>query len=188
MPFSSLGAVVTATPLIRSLLVLAPFMAAAHFSVYYGVLPLRVASHFGASGVADGWMSRGAFGVTYIGTVVLMVALFGGISVLVRRLPIGLINLPHREYWLAAPRREETLRRLNVEMGWLGLETILLLIVTFQLCLEANRNGTFRLSSAIWVALAVYLVAMTVWLVRLVLRYSQVPNAGEGGHASLTGQ
>ncbi|AMV16383.1 hypothetical protein VT03_00740 [Planctomyces sp. SH-PL14] len=178
----------TATPLIRSLLVLAPFVAAGHFAAYYSLLPARVASHFGASGAADGWMSRGAFGVTYVGTVLLMAALFGGISALVRRLPIGLINLPHREYWLAEPRREETLRRLNVEMGWLGLGTILLLIVTFQLCLEANRNGTFRLGNAIWGALAVYLVAMTVWLIRFVLRYSHVPSQRDGGHASLAGR
>ena len=177
-----------ASPVIRRLLVLAPFVAAGHFAAYYSVLPLRVASHFGANGVADGWMSRGAFGVTYVGTVVLMVVLFGGISALVRRLPVGLINLPHREYWLAPPRREETLRRLDVDMGWMGLGTIVLLIVTFQLCLEANRNGTFRLSNAIWGVLAVYLVAMTAWLVRFVLRYSQVPGSRDGGHAGLAGQ
>lgn len=178
----------TATPWIRALLALAPFVAAGHFAAYYSVLPQRVASHFGANGVADGWMSRGAFGATYVGTVVLMAMLFGGISALVRRLPVGLINLPHREYWLAAPRREETLRRLDVDMGWLGLGTIVLLIVTFQLCLEANRSGTFRLSSAIWGVLAVYLAAMTIWLVRFVLRYSHVPTHEDGGHAGLAGR
>src|SRR5689334_19191939 len=67
-------------------------------------LPERVASHFKVAGTPDGWMSRSAYLWTFAG-------LTGGMSLFIltlfyclRFLPVSLINLPNRDYWLASER------------------------------------------------------------------------------------
>ncbi len=71
-------------------------------------LPERVATHFGLHGEPNGWMQKpsavmvmGGFG---LGLPLLTVVL----SFLVRFVPADLVNLPHREYWLAPERRDAT--------------------------------------------------------------------------------
>src|SRR5688500_1481613 len=67
----------------------------------YARLPERMASHFDASGVADGWMTRDAYVWFMVGVVTFvsltMNAAFGS----VRFLPNAVINIPRRDYWLA---------------------------------------------------------------------------------------
>lgn len=71
-------------------------------------LPERVATHFNGSGEPNGWMSRSAhqefmliFGLAFPMVIVLL-------CYASRFLPRGLVNIPHREYWLAPERRAET--------------------------------------------------------------------------------
>src|ERR1051325_9785585 len=71
-------------------------------------MPQRAPTHFDVAGEPDGWMNRS--------TYLLFTAVFGlvfplvivGICYAPRRLPASLINIPHREHWLAAERRTET--------------------------------------------------------------------------------
>jgi len=166
--------------LLRTGLIAAPFVAAVHVGWYYGALPERVASHFGPGGAADGWMSRPAFAASYVGLVIGMGLLFGGVGWWLRRLPTSMINLPHREVWLAPGRREETLAALGGQMAEIGLATIGFLIVVFHLCLRANVDGTFRLGRGIFVALGVFLAVLVVWIVLLVNRYARPPRPAAG--------
>ncbi len=161
--------------LLRVGLLAAPFVAAAHIGWYYGALPERVASHFGPTGAADGWMSRLGFAVSYVGVVAGMAALFGGTGWWLRHIPTSMINLPHRELWLAPQRREETLRGLQRQMSAIGLATVGFLGVVFHLCLKANLDGTFRLGQGIVVALGLYLVLFVVWIIRFLIRYGRPP-------------
>lgn len=158
----------------------APLLAAAHIAWFYGALPERVASHFGPTGAADGWMSRSAFAMSYVGLVVGMAALFGGTGWWLRRFPTSMINLPHREFWLAPERREETLAALGRLMSGIGLATVGFLGVVFHLCLKANLDGTFRLGSGIFVALALYLGLLGAWIVLLLLRFGRPPTPATG--------
>ena len=73
-----------------------------------GQLPDQVATHFDSSGQPNGWMSRSThllftmalcFGVPLFVVATLFV---------VRCLSDSIINIPHRDYWLAAERRAET--------------------------------------------------------------------------------
>ena len=161
--------------LLRIGLVAAPFLAAAHMAWYYNALPEPVASHFGPTGAADGWMSRSAFAVSYVGVVLGMAALFGGTGWWLRRFPTSMINLPHRDFWLAPERREETLTSLGRRMSAIGLVTVAFLVVVFHLCLKANLDGTFRLGSGIGMALGLYLAVFLVWIIQLFIRYSRPP-------------
>jgi len=139
-------------------------------------LPDSMASHFGAGGRPDAFMSRAAF--------FLAMALVGGGSVaavfaapiLLRIMPRRLINLPNREYWLANDeRRDAALDRLAGLMGWVGAATTALLVIATELTIQSNleqRNldeGTFLFF------LALYFVFVIVWLVQT-MRIFRIPD------------
>jgi hypothetical protein len=78
-----------------------------------GQLPARVATHFGAGGEPNGWETHSGY---------LHFTLFFGAAVPAFVLAVfhlgrlgggALLNIPHREYWLAPERREETLASLD---------------------------------------------------------------------------
>ena len=65
----------------------------------HATLPEKVATHFGANGQANGWMSRDTHSAFQIGTTVFLAAVFAGLALFMPRLPDRHINLPHRDYW-----------------------------------------------------------------------------------------
>ena len=81
-------------------------------------LPESVATHFNGAVRPDGWMSRSdhqsfmlKFGLLFpLFVVVLCFA--------TRFVPANLINVPHREYWLAPERRKETFDYLFRHSLW----------------------------------------------------------------------
>ncbi len=81
-------------------------------------LPAMVASHFGASGMANGYMPRNLY-------VRFMIAFVIGLPALITfatwyalgRSKIR-INLPDRDYWLAPERYAETISFLRASLIW----------------------------------------------------------------------
>ena len=130
----------------------------------YPLLPPQVASHFNAAGQPDAWASRSelllVMGAVGVALPVAMIAIFYG----VRYFPPSLINLPHREYWLAAARRNETWHTL-LELGlWFALLQTLFFLVLHWLVVAANRQVPVQLSMAVWAVLGGYLVLVAAWL------------------------
>jgi hypothetical protein len=81
--------------------------------VEYVTLPPTVASHFGPDGKPNAFMSKSAFCGLHLFIVTLLAAVFGAVGRMVSALPIEMINLPHKDYWLAPERRQESLDRLD---------------------------------------------------------------------------
>lgn len=137
----------------------------------YARLPERIASHFGANGVANGWMSRDGYVWFMVGIVTLvsvtMLAAFGSI----RYLPSALVNIPRREYWLAPERRDDTARTL-MRSGLLmvGLNSLFFLAIHL-LVVAANESQPPRLSNAVWAMLAAFLATTGVITLRLIWRF-----------------
>lgn len=138
------------------------------------VLPERVPAHFGASGQVDEWTSRTSM-ITFwavIGIVILV-----GVPLLGRLATVGdgtLVNMPQdaKDYWFAPERRAEFGVRFQDDMEGVAALTGLLLVGTVALTTWVGRTG--RDGAPWWVfvlALAVYLVAVAVWTVRLVRKY-----------------
>lgn len=136
------------------------------------VLPDTVASHFGADGRADGWSSRPAFLLTMagVGAFLLLMPL---VVRLAMRLAPGMVNVPHPEYWLAPEHREEMATRTTRELRAFTALTVLLLTVTTWQSVIATTEGTGL--PVPWVPIALYLVAVLVWLVRLYRHTFAVP-------------
>src|SRR3954468_21478203 len=81
-------------------------------------LPDRVATHFGAGGEPDGWMSRSSH-LLFMGVFGLAFPLFVvGLFFILRFLPDSGLNIPHRDYWLAPERRSETFAYLFRHSLW----------------------------------------------------------------------
>lgn len=151
-------------------------LAALQVAYYYPRLPNVVASHFNEKGVADDWMSRKAFAACSLGTIVFVAALLLGIDVLQRRIPVSWMNMPHKDYWLAPERREETYRTLSTFMVWFGCAVLLTIIGVFQLALEANLRADKRLSNQMWILLGGYLVFTLLWAVQFYRRFKSLPS------------
>jgi uncharacterized membrane protein len=142
-------------------------------------LPLVVASHFGASGAANGSMSRDLY-------VRFMLAIVIGAPVLlvvVSHLATGgsgaRINLPNRDYWLAPERREQTISYLRTHLTRFSAVLAVFLCYVHWLLVRANQVQPAQLSNrAMWAGLGALLVFALIWTRRLVRRFS---NRGRGG-------
>src|SRR3972149_2033418 len=71
-------------------------------------LPDPVASHFDERGLPDEWMSRPSFVMFSLIFETAAMFLIVMVSFICKYVPDSLINLPHRDYWLAPERRIET--------------------------------------------------------------------------------
>jgi uncharacterized membrane protein len=140
------------------------------------LLPNTVATHFDAAGQPNGWMPRqGAvlvMGLTGLGLPLLLV----GSAWLVRVLPARMINLPHRQYWLASERRFETFQWLRWFLLWVScLETAFLTAIHVMIVL-ANRAPAGTLSSPLmYTTIAVFISGLALLSVKLFQHFKLVP-------------
>ena len=139
---------------------------------YYPLLPSTVASHFDAAGNPNGCSSKKQFVGIYM-VVILMMSLSSLVlPLLLKYIPISLINLPKKVYWLAPERKETTFLFIAETMLILGNATTLFLIITFQLAFEANLSSTRHFSSeTMFILLGCYFFFIAVWLIRFMVRF-----------------
>jgi Protein of unknown function (DUF1648) len=139
-------------------------------------LPEVVASHFGASGVASGFMPR-AFYVRFILAFVVGLPLaLVFLPSLAFSNPKARFNLPNREYWLAPDRRTETIEFLRQHLARFGLMLVVFLCYAHWLVVRANTVVPPSLSSPWFIGgLGVFLVSALVWAKVFVGRFRNVP-------------
>lgn len=143
-------------------------------SYHWQRLPDRVASHFNGSGAVDGWMSRDANFFLSAGLLIGLTAMFYFLGIMMKRLPQKWINLPHKDYWFAAERQQET--RLHLA-GWswtFGALLNLFLIFIFHQVFQANMSDPVALNNtAMFAGLAVYLAVSLGSVVVLLVRFGK---------------
>ena len=128
-------------------------------------LPEIAATRFAAGGDPVAFMTRGTYRV-------FMVWLVSAVPLLVAFLPqfIGarwpqLLNIPNREYWIAAERRAETMASVAARTMLLAVAMILFLCFTHWLVLEANVAPTRRLSGGpLLAALGAFVAFKIGWI------------------------
>jgi uncharacterized membrane protein len=140
----------------------------------FPLLPERMASHFAASGDANGWMTKSQFLMTY--TVILLPALFLEFW-LHRRIaatPEKRLNLPNKEYWLAPERRAETFAYFENFFAWYGCAFLLLEVFAMGLAMRANFQSPPRMSTVpIVSAIVAFVVFNALWIVAMLRRFSK---------------
>lgn len=145
------------------------------FFIYFGQwFPPTMAVHFNAAGDPDGWMDRVKFIV--IGTSMCFMLppfLVACVGVLPRVLPVSMINLPNREYWLSSERREASLSRITYLALWLGCLVQAFLLAVFESVVRSNPvGGPAHLAGGAVVITLVFVAAIAVWALVLFRSFS----------------
>jgi uncharacterized membrane protein len=152
--------------------------------VTYPSLPQRVASHFDFHGVPDGWMPRRSYALFLAGIGLALPWLLIAATRYLRKLPVSLVNIPNRAYWLTPERRGEVYR--TVESFGLTVATgeVLLFLLLHLSVVQANLASPVRLQmSVIWIALAAFLLVIVAALASFYLHFQNVPEKTTGKRA-----
>ena len=135
-------------------------------------LPERVASHFGAGGQANDYMTRDGYCwfmlFFTLGFPALLVFAIAGLPRLMPRYT----NIPNRDYWLVPERRGQAFDILTTYALWFGCLIEVFICSVHWHVIQANAqyppqlaNGPFLMS------LGVFLTALVVWIIMLTRRF-----------------
>jgi hypothetical protein len=89
-----------------------------------------------------------------------------------RRLPLSLINIPHRNYWLSAKRQAQTFEYLFHHSLWLAVMMLVFLLGLNWLVVVANQRQPPHLSSPlVWGLASLFLAGVVIWVIRLLRHF-----------------
>jgi uncharacterized membrane protein len=163
------------TRLPSSTFFLLALLGAAQYLYYAPRLPEIVASHFGRAGSVNGWQTKTVFFSMELGIIVLATVISYGVPRMIEALPISMINLPNKEFWLGPERRDETLSYLRVWTQWFGCALLAFLLFVMGLVFRANLQTPPQLNMAAFLpALLAFVAFDTIVILRLVLRFAKV--------------
>ena len=135
-------------------------------------LPAYVASHFAGDGTVNGYMPRSAYvGFMLVVSISLPLVIFASARIL-PYVPASLLNLPHREYWLAPERRAQTYAFLQDHTA--RFATILSIFLGFVhwRVVAANALRPAMLEPIAFIGgLGLFLVALVVWIALLAAHF-----------------
>ncbi|HEV2520818.1 MAG TPA: DUF1648 domain-containing protein [Candidatus Acidoferrales bacterium] len=114
----------------------------------YPLLPDRVASHFAASGMPNGWMTKTQFLITYAALLLPALAVEFWVPRRIAKKPDARLNLPNKEYWLAPERRAETFAYFESFFAWYGCACLFVVAFAMGLAMRANLDTPHRLPTA----------------------------------------
>ncbi|MFI4981915.1 MAG: DUF1648 domain-containing protein [Nevskiales bacterium] len=140
------------------------------------VLPSLVASHFAASGEANGFMSR----VNYVAFMLIFVTGFPSLVVTVMssvyRSSRERMNLPNGDYWLAPPRLDATVEFLVAHAQWLGALLVVFICLVHRLVLQANAHFPAQLPNSILsTGIVPLMIMIALWIAVLMRRLRRPP-------------
>jgi TRAP-type C4-dicarboxylate transport system permease small subunit len=137
-------------------------------------LPSTVATHFDADNRANGWMSRHGYVLFMLGFLISVPAFVSFVvGALPRRYP-DWTNVPNRDYWLAAERREESLSFLAAHGMRLACLIVMMMLGMHYTILVANRMQLPALPVGIFSSILMgFALALLWWIVRLYRRFAK---------------
>ncbi len=138
----------------------------AYLALSSGQLPDRVATHFDVSGRPNGWMSRSSHLVFMLVLGFAFPLFVVAVHYAVRFMPGSVINIPRRDYWLAAERRAETFAYLFRHSLWFACIGVGFITGVHYLIVRANAQPPGHLSTP-WLLgmVGCFLVALSTWAV-----------------------
>jgi hypothetical protein len=109
-------------------------------------LPPLVASHFGAAGVPNGYMTRTVYAAFMLAFVIALPAFMVAVGWYALGRAGARLNVPNRDYWLAPERRAATVAGLRTGILWFGVLLVTFLGYVHGLVVQANELVPPRLS------------------------------------------
>jgi hypothetical protein len=152
-------------------------LGAVQLSYYAPRIPEIVGSHFARGGLVTGRQTKAAFFSTELAMIVLATVVAFGIPRIIAAVPVSLINLPHKEYWLAPERRENTLAYIRVWSAWFGCGLLAFLLFVMELAFRANLHTPLQFNNAAFApALLAFVAFDTMLVLRLILHFARTPS------------
>ena len=111
----------------------------------FPLLPDRLASHFAASGMPNGWMTKQQFFITYAVVFVPALLVEFWVSHRIENKPDAKLNLPNKEYWLAPERRANTFAYFDSFFAWYGCAFLFVEVFAMGLAMRANFDTSPKL-------------------------------------------
>lgn len=137
--------------------------------VSLAILPERVAVHFGAGGIPDGWAAKETNFLLMLGIHTLLFCSLYFTPSLVSKVPVKWISLPNRDYWMLPENRSRAVQTLSRFMWQMGTALFLFLLLAGLLAIRANLSNPVRLDERVLlVGLAVFLGYTVFWTLALI--------------------
>jgi len=144
------------------------------YTMYYPQLPERVASHFGAYGLPNGWQTKSMFTTFFCSAMGIAATVGFLVPLLLGTLSPTMINLPNKDYWLAPERREDSIHFLQDQMTWFGCAVLLLLCFAMYSAIQANLTANPTMDpTAFFIALGAFVAFAIYSAVRMFSRFGK---------------
>lgn len=147
---------------------------ALQYAYYAPRLPEVLASHFAGNGAVNGWQSKAAFFSMELAIVVLAAVVGFGVPRMIAAMPISLINLPNKEFWMSAERRDGTMSYIGMWSAWFGCALLAFLLFVMELAFRANLRTPPQFDNTAFIpALVAFVIFDTIAILRLLLHFSK---------------
>ncbi|SRR5579883_153898 len=161
----------------RAFFVLLAAGASIHFGRAYPLLTPVMASHFDAHGIANGWETKQRFFEIFGELTVLSAILVFGLAKLIGVMPVKFINLPNKQYWLAAGQRDASISYLGAWFAWYGCAVYVVILTAFDYAVQTNLHAPQAIGPArLWFTLAFFAGFTIYWTVLLFRRFGRAPS------------
>jgi uncharacterized membrane protein len=141
----------------------------------FPLLPDRLASHFGASGIPNGWMAKPQFFLIFALVILPAAAIEFWVSHRIAKQPDARLNLPNKKYWLAPERRVETFAYFESFFAWYGCVFLFVEVFAMELAMRANFDTPPRLPTGPIVSVIVGFVLYNAAAVIAMFRRFSIP-------------
>lgn len=139
-------------------------------------LPPLVASHFGAGGAANGFMTRAFYTRFMVAFVIGLPALLALVTWYAVGNSKARLNVPNRDYWLAPERRAATVAFLRSGVLWFGVLLVSFLCFAHELVVLANGVQPPQLSGSWFIGgLVAFFVVLFVAVRAFMRRFRRDP-------------
>jgi serine/threonine-protein kinase len=141
----------------------------------FSPLPERMASHFSASGMPNGWMTKSQFLLIYVVMLLPAFAVEFWVSHSIASKSDARLRFPNKEYWLAPERRVETFGYFDGFFAWYGCALLFVEVFAMSLAMRANSETPPQLPTGPIVAVIAGFVLYNVAAVIAMFRRFSLP-------------
>lgn len=127
-------------------------------------------------GTANGVEPKGVFFSVFVAVSVVAAIVGFAIPRIISAVPIQLINLPNKGYWLAPEHRIETQEFFNAYFAWFGCAVYLIVILTFDYAIQHNLHPENPPDAVrMLYVLAAFLLFTAGWTIRMLAKFLRTP-------------
>jgi uncharacterized membrane protein len=138
----------------------------------WSITPIQMAAHFDVQGNPDRFVPKAEFFWYQIQTMLIVVIVSLPLQILFLVLPVNLINMPNREYWLSLGQRGETVGRLSSFAAMMFGVILLAIQATFEISSYANLQTPILFNTQLmFMVMTVSFIMIGVMLLQLMLSF-----------------